>query len=317
MFNLALRQDSEFSREGNFPFVVDFSGFTTDLIFTSARQERSSVSKLCIMSSETESTSHSEASQIGSEEVEEYLAIENNNDNIHLKVGGLWFILDPKTALEFRSNVLISLIGDAFNSQKEYTGRPITVVVDEADHECFTYFVQMARYGTLPISVLTSQEKLNKLIEQAIFWDIPTEAVTSILSIAKGEVLALFMHFEGILLKEQVAQSESLSHQWHHNYRRDDGGDVYFGTYCTQCEYSERKVVFLDGEKYSECVRCQQEILYKAHLGWCHKCHCCVNCQPEHCPENESTSSANENLSTLSMLVKLEEKVKALKELIN
>ena len=221
------------------------------------------------------------------------------DNNRCLDVGGFLFILDPKTVVKLNSGLLNALIN---TSKIPAEGRQPTTLQIDADHECFYAFVQLARYESLPISVLTSKQKRDKLLEQATFWGIHSR-VFSALSKAREEVNAA----------EPTREPIRTACRPHHNHRKEDSGEISFGTYCTLCHYSERKVVFLDGESYSQCIKCQKEILYKSALGWCHICRFCSDCQRDDVvPDKPDYSTVTQGISTLSLLSKLEDKVKAL-----
>lgn len=253
---------------------------------------------------------------------EQLVEAARSSDDVHVKIGGLWFILDPKTVSKLNSPFLDSHIRQASattTGDQTAAGPPTTIVIDEADHECFTSLVQMARYNTLPILVLTSREKLDKLLGQAAFWEIPNDAVLSLLNNARDDILVSLMSYvdDHILTPSSTKDSAEKLHDTskrgqHHNDRLGHGGEVSFGTRCTLCDFGERKLVFLEGESYSQCINCRKEIVYKKKLQWCHKCRCCVDCQEDdNCPGFEYSDGSP---STLSMLFNLDDKVQALRD---
>jgi len=234
--------------------------------------------------------------------------------HLYIDVGGHLFLLDLETIVKLDSELLNSRIYDCaslLSSSADKKDRLQAFIRIDADHECFATFVQLARYDSLPISAL-SKNKQKKLLEQAELWGIHSNVS-----------MALFKAREDIILQAALLQGSPQTTQRffcrpHHNHRMCDTTVIAFGSYCTQCSFSEQGEVFLEGERYSHCLQCQRDIFYKSDLDFCHNCRCCSDCQQEDALPGRAfeISTCQDKPGVLALVSKLEEKTKRLQDAI-
>ncbi|CAB9526212.1 expressed unknown protein [Seminavis robusta] len=251
---------------------------------------------------------------------------------VRVRVGGVLFVLDMDTLQQLNSEYLNRRVvfkdSDAAPSIQEYhQGSPrklaqddaslAAVVVEEGDAECFSSFLHMARFGTLPTSIFVP-EKRDLLLNQAdAIWGIRPQ-VEAALEKARNEFrqccncadaiyrcMMMSPHSTSPPVAAQarlpsaappvtayasaksnyaaVPAGESVVHLGgpHHNFRRDDGSRRVF---CSACGHRDIDWRYHVGDYYSSCQKCQKEIRYKPDLGWCHKCRQCDTCQTSECP---------------------------------
>lgn len=237
---------------------------------------------------------------------------------IHVKVGGMWFALDQETYLKMNSPVLNAIIHVTSPSSGNRKTKTNEFILNEADHESFTSFLVMTRYDTLPLSVLSSKEKRDKLLQESSFWGI-RGAVERALEKAATEVKDIndlgneTRQVEAHTKTSQPGEASrvNLNCSEHHNQRKPEIAGISYGTFCTKCDFGEEKLVFLDGEAYSHCAQCRKQIPYQANLMWCHKCRCCVDCQREGCP---GAAIPPNDRSVGTLFTNLEDKITALRD---
>lgn len=94
-----------------------------------------------------------------------------------LVVGGTAFVVTDGEILDFGSEFLSTLT--------DFRDKEGIYYIDRADPECFSAFLHMSIYGSLPVSMVKSKEDL--LVEQSKFWCIE-EKVQEILKMEREEV---------------------------------------------------------------------------------------------------------------------------------
>lgn len=104
---------------------------------------------------------------------------QNGDAEVRVRVAGLSFLLDLDTVHKLNSELLnrSTLLKSSPSLQeqgspwKNIPDEENMVVLDDADAECFSAFVHMARFGTLPTSIF-SKEKRDLLLQQSDVWGI-------------------------------------------------------------------------------------------------------------------------------------------------
>lgn len=255
---------------------------------------------------------------------------------VRVKVGGMSFVLDQETLTKLNSEYLNRRVmfkdpdvspkasppiqEQQLGSPWKQTTHDDAVVVEEADAECFSSIVHMARFGTLPTSIFNS-DKREMLLQQAeTVWGIRSQ-VEAALDKARSDfrqscnyadainrclmtpVVAYASAPEEIKTRcptppvpPMTAYASAKSNFYaavppgelvlnlggpHHNFRRDDGSRRVF---CSSCGHRDIDWRYHVGDYYASCQKCQKEIRYKPDLGWCHKCRMCESCQTSECP---------------------------------
>jgi len=273
---------------------------------------------------------------------------------VRIKVGGVGFLLDQATIQLFNSEYLnkkINVTTQQAKTDAKATGKQndtsvsdadadsFVAVFDDADAECFSAFLHMIRYDSLPCKSIFSFEKRDMLLFQAEeIWGI-REQVETALDKARADFRALCdipgtiqrciqqapfacsnspnmlpqqqqypMMEVGMFRQMPVSfpvpypaaagsngSSYSSSYESslppggnvlclegpHHNYRRDDGSRRVF---CASCGHRDIDWRYHIGDYYTNCMKCNKDILYNPNLGWCHKCRMCEDCQTSDCP---------------------------------
>lgn len=253
--------------------------------------------------------------------------LKQSTPEMRIRVGGVTFILDQDTLQKLNSQFLYQRLG-----MKDPDGSPKSslyiqgglcktssqddagvAVVDEANAECFSSFLHMARFGTLPTSVF-SKNKRELLLHQAdTIWGIRAQVEEALdkarkdfckcCNVADAVNKCLMMDdsmppndrqrdFHPVSIPPSKKSGSSYSCVPagasavslcgpHHNFRRDDGSRRVF---CSSCGHRDIDWRYHVGDFYSNCQTCQKEIHYKPDLGWCHKCRQCTDCQTTECP---------------------------------
>ena len=195
-------------------------------------------------------------------------------------------------------------------------------VMDDADAECFSALVHMVRYGTLPTSIFNHEQRELLLFQADAIWGIRAQ-VEAALEKARADFrkscdcagaiqqcimqapMSSMPSMAGKMFKVPVAvpvpfvgaSSRSSYSSYsstvptgatvvclegpHHNYRRGDGSRRVF---CSSCGHRDIDWRYQLGDFYSNCMKCNKDIMYKPDLGWCHKCRMCDDCQTSECP---------------------------------
>jgi hypothetical protein len=205
---------------------------------------------------------------------------------IHLQVGGVRFVLDPKTIVSFSSTFLTALVDPDSEFKKPDDG----IYQVDANAECFSAFLHHARYGDLPYTDSAEKEKL--MLDQADFWCIRSRINGSLLRLKQRLTekvklqLAEKAKLQNELFSKKVKLHEKLLRaKTHHNYRHDDG---HRRIYCTDCGHRDIDSRYSDGDRYTECKQCDKIIYYSPILNWCHKCGRCAECQRTACENNQN-----------------------------
>lgn len=249
---------------------------------------------------------------------------------MRIRVGGVIFVLDHDTLQRLNSEYLNQrlMLKDADDGnitvaaqgglRKTFSQEDATGVVIEADPECFSAFLHMARFGTLPTSIF-NREKRTLLLHQAEnIWGIRSQVeealekarkdfrlscdcvgivnrclmMSPLTSSIPPDVTGLTRLPAPVPLPVRSEAGSSYASMPpgasaiclsgpHHNFRRDDGQRRVF---CSMCGNRDIDWRYHVGDYYSTCQTCSKDILYKPDLGWCHKCRQCSDCQAVECP---------------------------------
>lgn len=210
-----------------------------------------------------------------------------------LKVGGTRFVVTSGDVEKLGSPFLTTLLDPESAFAKPEDG----IFVIEADAACFSAFLHMRRFGSLPnLSVA-----INIILEQADFWGIRKE-VASQINLLRGKYWELT---QNILLHEEAKK--------HHNIFKIDYSCGR--SHCTDCDKGIRLYQYTNDCVYVECSKCKNIVKfnkrmgYGKYFGWCHKCELCINCQgvlmSSPCPfdarsnRDETTAELSEDIAKL------------------
>ena len=253
---------------------------------------------------------------------------------VRVKVGGMIFVIDQETLAKLNSETLNRRVALKYvdgppkssppiqeqnqGSLRKQTSHDDLVVVEEADAECFSSIIHMAKFGTLSTSIFNG-EKREMLLQQAdTIWGIRSQvdaaldkarndfrsscnctdaiyrclrapgtadgstAVENTPTLPAPPVITAYTNAKaGCYAAVPPGESAVNLGGPHHNFRRDDGSRRVF---CSSCGHRDIDWRYHVGDYYSSCQKCQREIRYKPDLGWCHKCRLCESCQASECP---------------------------------
>lgn len=82
-----------------------------------------------------------------------------------IRVGGVVFCLDPTTIERLNSEPLVNLLNSGRPSDGIYEAK-------ERDAECFSAFLHMARFGSIPMNLISKEDKKKRLMKEANYWGV-------------------------------------------------------------------------------------------------------------------------------------------------
>ena len=193
---------------------------------------------------------------------------------ILIRVRGTVFSLDERTVGSFQSDFLNTLIDPESTFQKSEDG----VYNVDANEECFSVFLHMVRYRSLPTYIVLDTSKESVLIREAGFWGIETK-VQAMIKQAKRTLIPC-SEVQELIRYSHVLESPKV----HHNCRIDDSHGFM---YCAQCQCDDRGMASdwwsfrtSRDNKILVCRMCETNILHNIpDLEWCHRCSLCTKCQ--------------------------------------
>jgi hypothetical protein len=95
-------------------------------------------------------------------------ASQQGEGELLIRVGGTMFLLERATIDLFQSEFLDKLLDPETHFRKPED----SVYNVQADEECFSVFLHMIRYGSLPACMILDKEKESALLQEACFWGI-------------------------------------------------------------------------------------------------------------------------------------------------
>jgi hypothetical protein len=224
-------------------------------------------------------------------------ASQQGKDEVVIRVNGTKFFLERATIDLLQSEFLDKMIDPETNFKKPEDG----VYSVEANEECFSAFLHMIRYGSLPACMILDKEKESAHLQEAFFWGIEGKVREKIRETKTKLKISRRDLDNATRISIAVEKSKA-----HHNFREDDG---CARIYCTECCNRDIDSRYSNGDKYTRCFCCDKMVYYKRDLGWCHKCSLCTDCQRSNseCPANRQVSSSHGGMS--STTAELEKKL--------
>ena len=196
---------------------------------------------------------------------------------IHLIVGGTPFLLDPDAVAKFNSSFLSTLLDPQSEFQKPQDG----IFTVDADSECFSAFLHMVRYGSIP-EPFNDEGKRQLFLDQADFWCIKPRVVEAFTA-AKGqrgeEMKANIRQYRTPQQRLKDVCSRLAMSKVHHNHRYDDCNGRIYCSLCHNRDIDSRWYQKDGSIKYTSCKSCNRDVMYRPDLDWCHQCSLCERCQ--------------------------------------
>jgi hypothetical protein len=237
--------------------------------------------------------------------------LQETEEVILIRVGGTQFSLDQTTIALFQSNFLNTLLNPESAFKKPDDG----VYNVDANEECFSVFLHMVRYGSLPTCMVLDNSKESVLIQEAGFWGIETKVQHMVMQAAKRTLQIPRSELNQLLQLSALVEMSKV----HHNWRNDDCNGRIYCDHCSNRDIDSRwyprRSADQPAQKYTDCKSCNKTIYYKPNLGWCHKCSLCTDCQsrePE-CPADCQVTARNyygPGMSTAELKEKLQKSIK-------